>query len=83
MRRGMGRAGQVVLLIDGAVGLEHMGTENFKDAVQIVDFFHGLEHAGAVVEPRCIHNGRRTDDFWKHRLNTHAALNDPPLPLAT
>ena len=187
LRRGMGGAGQVVLLIDGAVGLECMGTDNFKDAVQIVDFFHGLEHAGAVVEAligkdhpeyrkqqgrwakqllkdkvqnlieqareqchgkpnaalveeklgyfvrnvarmqygtfrkngyfigsgvveagcktviggrckqsgmrwsergaenilalRCIHSSRRTDEFWKHRLNTHAALNDP-FPLA-
>lgn len=50
LRRGMGTAGQVVLLIDGAVSLEHMGRDCFKDATQIVDFFHAMEHAGTVLE---------------------------------
>jgi hypothetical protein len=50
LRRGMGTAGQVVLLIDGATGLEHMGRDCFKDATQIVDFFHAMEHAGTVLE---------------------------------
>ena len=187
LRRGMGDVPQVVVLIDGAVGLGCMATENFKDATQIVDFFHAMEHATEVVEAilgkghpeckkrqrnwakrllkngvqglidqsrkechgkpqakaveeklgyfinnvnrmqygtfrkkgyfigsgvveagcktvigsrckqsgmrwsepgaenilalRCIHASRRTDEFWKHRLNAHAALNDP-LPVA-
>jgi len=50
LRRGMGSAAKVVLLIDGATGLEHMGKDCFKDAVQIVDFYHGLEHAGQVLD---------------------------------
>jgi hypothetical protein len=50
LRRGMATAGQVVLLIDGAAGLEHMGRDCFKDAIQIVDFFHAMEHAGTVLE---------------------------------
>jgi hypothetical protein len=50
LRRGMGTAAQVVLLIDGAAGLEHMGRDCFKDAMQIVDFFHAMEHAGTVLE---------------------------------
>jgi hypothetical protein len=49
LRRGMAGAGQVVLLIDGAPGLEHLGRHNFKDCVQIVDFYHALEHAGHVL----------------------------------
>jgi hypothetical protein len=49
LRRGMAGAGQVVLLIDGAQALEHLGRQNFKDCVQIVDFYHALEHAGQVV----------------------------------
>jgi hypothetical protein len=48
--RGMGSAGKVVLLIDGAAGLENMGRLCFKDCVQIVDFYHALEHAGQVLE---------------------------------
>src|ERR1043166_1155284 len=49
LRRGMGAAGKVVLLIDGATGLENMGKSCFKDAVQIVDFYHAMEHAGKVL----------------------------------
>lgn len=49
IRRGMGSAAKVVLLIDGAHGLENMGRQNFKDAVQIVDFYHAMEHAGKVL----------------------------------
>ena len=40
----------MVLLIDGAAGLENMGQINFPDATQIVDFWHGADHAGKVVE---------------------------------
>ena len=50
IRRGLGQAKKVVLLIDGASGLENMGHLNFKDALQIVDFYHGADHAGEVVE---------------------------------
>jgi hypothetical protein len=48
--RGMGSASQVVLLVDGAAGLENMGRLCFKDCVQIVDFYHAMEHAGWVLE---------------------------------
>ena len=50
IRRGLGQAQKVVLLIDGAPGLENMGYLNFRDAIQIVDFYHGAEHAAKVVE---------------------------------
>ena len=50
IRRGLGQAKKVVLLIDGATGLENMGHLNFRDAIQIVDFWHGADHAGQVVE---------------------------------
>ncbi len=50
LRRGLGSVPKVVLLIDGAAGLENMGKLNFKDCVQIVDFYHALEHAGLVLE---------------------------------
>jgi hypothetical protein len=54
IRRGMASAGEVVVLIDGAEGLENLGRQNFKqrngeDCVQIVDFYHAVEHAGDVV----------------------------------
>jgi hypothetical protein len=71
IRRGMGDAARVVLLIDGAAGLEHMGWDCFKDSVQIVDFFHALEHAGMVLEALL---GKNHPDFkrlrhhWARRL---------------
>ena len=49
IRRGMGQAQKVVFLVDGAEGLENTGRLNFKDALQIVDFYHGADHAGHVV----------------------------------
>jgi hypothetical protein len=63
-RRGLASAGKVVLLIDGASGLERMGQDCFKDAVQIVDFYHALEHAGKVLEALI---GKSHPDFQKQR----------------
>jgi len=49
IRRGLALALQVVLLIDGATGLANMGRLCFATAIQIVDFYHALEHAGQVL----------------------------------
>jgi hypothetical protein len=49
IRRGLGLALQVVLLIDGATGLANMGRLCFSTAIQIVDFYHAMEHAGQVL----------------------------------
>ena len=49
IRRGLFLALQVVLLIDGASGLANMGKLCFSTAIQIVDFYHALEHAGKVL----------------------------------
>jgi len=49
IRRGLPLARQLVLLIDGATGLAHMGRDCFRTAIQIVDFYHALEHAGKVL----------------------------------
>ena len=49
IRRGLALALQIVLLIDGAIGLAKMGLDCFRGAIQIVDFYHALEHAGYVL----------------------------------
>lgn len=49
LRRGMGGAQRVVLLIDGAPALAKMGELCFSGALQIVDFYHALVHAGEVL----------------------------------
>ena len=68
LRRGMATAKQIVLLIDGASGLKNMGKQNFKGCVQIVDFFHAMEHAGLVLEALL---GKDHPDY-KHRLRRWA-----------
>jgi hypothetical protein len=69
LRRGMGTAQKIVLLIDGASGLENMGRQNFKGCVQIVDFFHAMEHAGLVLEALL---GSRDHPDYKRRLRRWA-----------
>jgi hypothetical protein len=49
IRRGLALAMQIVLLVDGAVALAKMGLLCFSTAIQIVDFYHALEHAGKVL----------------------------------
>lgn len=49
IRRGLPLALTVILLIDGAAGLANMGRLCFPTALQIVDFYHALEHAGQVL----------------------------------
>jgi hypothetical protein len=49
IRRGLSLALQVVLLIDGAESLAKMGRLCFPGVIQIVDFYHALEHAGKVL----------------------------------
>ncbi len=69
IRRGLPLALQVVLLIDGAVGLAHMGRDCFGTAIQIVDFYHALEHAGQVLVALL---GRKEHPDYKPRLHRWA-----------
>ena len=65
IRRGLALASQVVLLVDGAAGLAHMGRLCFPTAIQIVDFYHALEHAGRVLAALL---GRKEHPDYKPRL---------------
>ena len=38
--------------------------------------FWGEPGAENILALRCIHSSRRLDQFWKERLNKHAARND-------
>jgi hypothetical protein len=59
IRRGMGGAGKVVLLIDGAIPLEKMGEDYFPQATQIVDNFHAMEHLETLIEALLTRNDPR------------------------
>jgi hypothetical protein len=64
IRRGLALALQVVLLIDGAAGLANMGRLCFPGVIQIVDFYHALEHAGRVLVALL---GRKEHPDYKRR----------------
>ena len=61
-RRGSGTAGKIILLIDGAVGLANQGRINFPDALQIVDFYHAMDHLKKLWEAL---RGKDHPDFKK------------------
>ncbi len=69
IRRGLALALQVVLLIDGAVCLAKMGLDCFGNAIQIVDFYHTLEHAGKVL---VVLLGSKEHPDYKKRLHRWA-----------
>ncbi len=82
LRRGLALAAQVVLLIDGAEGLANMGRLCFSSALQIVDFYHALEHAGKVLVALL---GSKEHPEYKQRLGRWAKrlLNDKVQQLIT
>jgi len=50
LRRGLGRAQVVYLVMDGAVWLWDLAEDRFKTAVKTLDFHHAREHLNAVAE---------------------------------
>jgi len=50
LRRGMGRAKAVYLVMDGAVWLWDLAEDRFKDATKTLDFHHAREHLQAVAD---------------------------------
>src|SRR5260221_10561382 len=56
LRRGMGSADQVVLLIDGAAALENLGRDSFQDPVWFVALFHSLEQTSPPLGAQHGHN---------------------------
>lgn len=53
-RRGMGNVDEVVLLIDSAEGLANMGQICFSNAIQVVDYYHAMEHVGKVLDAQLV-----------------------------
>jgi hypothetical protein len=82
LRRGLALAMAVVLLIDGAEGLANMGRLCFPGTLQIVDFYHALEHAGKVLLALL---GSKEHPDYKTRLGRWARrlLNDKVAQLIT
>lgn len=69
IRRGLALAVFVVLLIDGAEGLANMGRLCFPGVLQIVDFYHAMEHAREVLKALL---GNKDHPDYKRRLGRWA-----------
>lgn len=50
LRRGMGRAKTVYVVMDGALWLWELAKDRFKDAIKTLDFHHAREHLQAVAD---------------------------------
>jgi hypothetical protein len=48
LRRGLGKAKRVYVVIDGAVWLWHLARDRFKEAILILDFHHARDHLMVV-----------------------------------
>lgn len=48
-RRGMGLAGEIVFIGDGAAWIWEMVRVNFKGAIEILDYFHAHEYLTAII----------------------------------
>ena len=80
--RGLGGAGQVVVLIDGEAG-RFIGSGVVEAGCQTViggrckqsGMFWSKSGAENILAWRRLDRSRRLEDFWKYRLNQHAACN--------
>jgi hypothetical protein len=50
LRRGMAQAQQVIVLGDGALWIWEQARLNFVGALEILDFYHALEHVNALAD---------------------------------
>ena len=66
-RRGLERAGQTVVIGDGAPWVWNLADLHFPQAVQIVDFYHVAEHLGNLAQ--LLYGGRETEKkAWFRRM---------------
>lgn len=71
-RRGLATAHRVAMLIDGAPALEKLGRDYFPMAVQIVDFYHAMEHLAQLTDALLgkgdPHRAERRRHHWRKML---------------
>jgi len=48
-RRGVGKAGQIVFVADGALWIWNLVARHFPDAIEIVDWYHAVQHLWQVA----------------------------------
>ena len=71
LRRGVDRAGKVVLVGDGAAWIWELARQNFPEAIEILDFYHVLERLHDLcmgLYPPPSHWAPRMEERWKEML---------------
>lgn len=71
LRRGLGRAGKVVFLGDGAAWIWELARVNFSSAIWIVDLYHALERLHKLCQglyPSQSSWAASTEQSWKEML---------------
>ena len=71
LRRGMASAPRMAVLSDGARCNWEVARVNFPSALQILDFYHGMEHVGSLVntlEGKDSPGAQKQLSRWKKRL---------------
>lgn len=65
VRRGLRDAGTVVFVADGAVWIWNLVAHHFPDAVEIVDWYHAIEHLWEVANASYGQGSRRAKNWVK------------------
>jgi hypothetical protein len=66
-RRGVEKAGEVVVLADGGRWIWKQARENFPGCTQILDFYHASEHLGAIARARYGSDGPNANKWLEKR----------------
>ncbi len=77
LRRGLEKAGRVVIIGDGAPWIWNLADDHFPGSVRIVDFYHAKEHLGELARTLFPDDGEKrknwrkevVDDLWEGRLD--------------
>jgi hypothetical protein len=66
LRRGVRNAGKTVFVADGAVWIWNLAAEHFPDAVEVVDWYHAIEHLWEVANAWHGEGSRKARTWVKH-----------------
>jgi hypothetical protein len=76
VRRGVERAGEVVILGDGALWIWKLAEEHFPGAIQILDFWHASEWVWKVAKSVWGQGSARTTEWAEGVIADHLILGD-------
>ncbi len=71
VRRGVERAGQVVILGDGALWIWKLAEEHFPGAIQILDFWHASEWVWKVAKAVWGEGSKKAEEWAEAQIAEH------------